>query len=154
TVVAHYELVLGVDRVLAVGEGELEQLRFGDGLGGAGLYAEVAVDAPQVVDLVDEAEALAGRHRVIRWVVGAADVDAPGRADAGAQLAADALLHAVLVEVEDVAAVEALGLLPLGPGVLHVGDGHGATRSGALEDLPDRDPEAFEVTHQLTSTSS
>ena len=107
------QLGLRVDRVLPVGERELEELRLGDGLGGAGLHAEVAVDAAQVVDLVDEAVALAGRHRVVGRVVGAADVDAPGRAHAGAQLAADALLHAVLVPVEDVAAVEALGLLAL-----------------------------------------
>ena len=58
-VVVDDELGLGVDRVTAIGEAELEQLRFGDRLGGAGLDAQVAVDAPQVVDLVDETEALA-----------------------------------------------------------------------------------------------
>ena len=58
-VVVDEQLVLGVDRVLAVGERELEQLGLGDGLGRAGLDAQVAVDAPQVVDLVDEAVALA-----------------------------------------------------------------------------------------------
>ena len=82
----------------------------GDRLGRAGLDAQVAVDAAQVVDLVDEAEALAWRGRVLRVVVGAAHVDALRRAHAGAQLAADALLHAVLVAVEHVAAVQALGL--------------------------------------------
>ena len=60
-VVVDHELGLRVDRVLAVGERELEQLRLGDRLGGARLDAQVAVDAPQVVDLVDEAVALAGR---------------------------------------------------------------------------------------------
>src|SRR5690606_1898520 len=56
--------------------------------------------------------ALARRGRVLGVVVGAAHVDAVGRAHAGAQLAADALLHAVLVAVEDVTAVQALP--PLG----------------------------------------
>ena len=105
--VVHQQLVAGVDGVLAVGEGELEELGLGDGLGGAGLDAEVAVDAAQVVDLVDEAPALAGADRVVGRVVGAPHVDAAGRTDPGAQLAADALLHAVLVPVEDVTAVEA-----------------------------------------------
>ena len=68
------------------------------------------MDAAQVVDLVDEPEALARRRRVVRIVVGAAHVDALGRADAGAQLAADALLHAVLVAVEDVTAVQPVRL--------------------------------------------
>ena len=70
------------------------------------------MDAAQVVDLVDEAEALARRRRGVGVVVLAADVDALGRAHAGAQLAPDALLHAVLVAVEDVAAVEPVGLRP------------------------------------------
>ena len=47
-----------------------------------------------------------------------AHVDAPRRAHAGAELAADALLHAVLVAVEDVAPVEAERLGPLLVGVL------------------------------------
>ena len=75
-VVVDEQLVLGVDRVGAVGERELEQLRLGDRLGRARLDAEVAVDAAQVVDLVDEAVALARRHRVVDRVVGAAHVDA------------------------------------------------------------------------------
>src|SRR4051794_25442463 len=117
-VVAHEQLRLRVDRVLAVREGELEELRLGDGLGGARLHAQVAVDAAQVIDLVDEAVALARRHRRVGRVVGAAHVDAPCRADARAQLAPDALLHAVLVAVEDVAAVEALRLRALLVGIL------------------------------------
>ena len=52
------EFRLGVDRITSVGEGELEQLRLGDGLSRTRLDAHVAVDATQVVDLVDEAEAL------------------------------------------------------------------------------------------------
>ena len=53
---------------------------------------------------------------MIRRVVQAAHVDAVGRAHPGAQLAADALLHAVLVAVEDMTAVLAglLGSLLLG----------------------------------------
>ena len=63
------ELGLGVDGVGTAGEAELEELALGDRLGGARLDAEVAVDAPQEVDLVHEAVALAGRHRVRRWIV-------------------------------------------------------------------------------------
>src|SRR5438105_2778774 len=117
-VVVDQQLGLGVDGVTAVGEGELEQLGLGDGLGRAGLDAEVAVDAAQVVDLVDEPVALPRRNRGVGRVVGTADVDALGGADTGAQLAADALLHPVLVAVEDVPAVEAGGLGPLGLRVL------------------------------------
>src|SRR4051794_33551554 len=47
-VVVHQQLALRVDRVGAVRERELEQLRLGDGLGRAGLHAHVAVDAAQV----------------------------------------------------------------------------------------------------------
>ena len=131
-VVVDQQLVLGVDGVGPVGEGELEQLRLGDRLGRAGLDAQVAVDAAQVVDLVDEAVALAGADRVVGRVVGAADVDAAGRAHAGAQLAADALLHAVLVAVEDVTAVEAVRLVPLAALVLGVlaGDAAASCPSG------------------------
>ena len=134
----------------AVGEGELEQLRLGDGLGGAGLDAEVAVDAAQVVDLVDEAVALAGADRVVGRVVLAAHVDAPGRAHAGAQLAADALLHAVLVPVEDVTAVEADRLVPLAALVLRR-----TTRVSRclLAHLAERDQEASEVAHQSNTSS-
>src|SRR5205823_1422834 len=52
--VVDQELFFGVDGVLTVGEGELEQLRLGDRLGRTRLDAHVAVDAAQVVDLVDE----------------------------------------------------------------------------------------------------
>src|SRR5207248_9586981 len=102
-----------VHRATAVGERELEQLRFGDRLGGTRLHTQITVDAPQVVDLVDEAVALAWRDGIVGRVVGTAHVDAPRRAHACAQLAADALLHAVLVAVEDVATVEAQRLGPL-----------------------------------------
>ena len=107
------------------------------------------MDAAQVVDLVDEAVALARRDRRVGRVVGAAHVDALRRAHARAELAADALLHAVLVAIEDVTAVEALGLRallerePLG--------------DLAAPDLAQRDREAAEPAHQrrhLISSSS
>ena len=140
------QLVLGVDGVAAVGEGELEQLGLGDGLGRAGLDAQVAVDAAQVVDLVDEAVALAGADRVVGRVVGAADVDALGRAHAGAQLAPDALLHAVLVPVEDVAAVEALrlgDLLVVAAALVAAGVLGGDVLAAEGPDLAERDEEAL-----------
>src|SRR5262245_66654373 len=108
------------------------------------------MDAAQVVDLGDVAVALAGRDRVVGRVVGAAHVDAAGRAHARAQLAADALLHAVLVAVEDVATVEADGLDPLTPGrVLGVVAGQ-----PLLEQLLEGDPETVEVAHQMKASSS
>jgi hypothetical protein len=58
--VVDQQLVLGVDGVGPVRERELEQLRLGDRLGRARFHTEIAVDAPQVVDLVDEAVALTG----------------------------------------------------------------------------------------------
>src|SRR5204863_4850236 len=121
------------------GEGELEELGLGDGLGRTGLDTEIAVDASQVVDLVDEAEALARRDGCVDRVVLSPHVDALCGTDAGAQLAADALLHAVLVAIEDVATMEALRLGTLLVGVL-VGDG--------VVDLPEGDLEPVEVAHQ------
>jgi hypothetical protein len=122
------------------------------------------VDAAEVVDLVDEAVALARRRGVVGIVVLAAHVDALGGADTRAQLAADALLHAVLVPVEDVSPVEPLGLRDL----LVVVD----RRIGALAALArvsptrvlggdllaaeqpvllDRDGEPFQISHQLSA---
>src|SRR5437773_2245364 len=79
TVLVDDELVLRVDRVGAVGEREFEELGLGNGLGRARLDAQVAVNAAEIVDLVDEAVALAGRDRVVDRVVGAAHVDAVRR---------------------------------------------------------------------------
>src|SRR5690606_24165667 len=95
SLIVDQQLLLRVDRVLSIREAELEQLGLGDRLGGARFDAEVAVDAPQVVDLVDEAEPFPGRGGVVGIVVGAAHVDALGGADTRTQLAPDALLHSV-----------------------------------------------------------
>src|SRR5690606_15436314 len=121
----------------------------GDRLGRAGLDAEVAVDAPPVVDLVDVAVPLPRRHRGVRGVVGAAHVDAAGRADARAQLAPDAPLHAVLVAVEGVPAVGAYGPRALAALVLRVGP-----RRGRLEELAERDAEPVEVGRQARPSSA
>src|SRR5581483_12001562 len=64
-----------------------------------------ASDAAQIVDLVDPPVAFARREPLLIGVVGAFDIDGVGRARPGAQLAADALLQAVFVAVELVAAV-------------------------------------------------
>jgi hypothetical protein len=58
-VLVDQELVARVDRVLTIRERELEELALGDRFGGARLDAQIAVDAPQVVDLVDESVPLA-----------------------------------------------------------------------------------------------
>src|SRR5262249_52543012 len=126
---------------------ELEQLRLGDRLRRARLDAQVAVDAPQVVDLVDEAVALARADRTIGRVVGAAHVDALRRAHARAELAADALLHAVLVAIEDVTAVRAARLQPL----LHRIRERDAL---VLADLAQRHEEPGEPSHQRNSSTT
>src|SRR5262249_26323480 len=142
-VVVDEQLVLRVDAVVAVREGELEQLRLGDRFCGTRLDAHIAVDAAEIVDLVDEPVPLAGRDGRVGGIVGAPHVDAPGRTDTRAELAADALLHAVLVAVEDVAAVEPLGLRSL---LLRE-----ELRDPRTEDLPEGDGETAEQvedTHQ------
>ena len=110
------QLSLGVNGVVAVGEGELEQLGLGYRFGRAGFDAEVAVDAAQEIDLVHETITLPGRHRRIRRVVCPPHVYAPGRAHTGTELATDALLHTVFVAVEHMPAMDAfrLDLLVLG----------------------------------------
>src|SRR5450759_3106964 len=112
------QFVLGVDGVVAVGEGELHQLGLGDRLGGTRLHAHVAVDTAQKVDLVDVAVPLTGGHRMVGRIVEAAHIDAVGGADTRTQFAADAFLRAVLVLVEDVATMLARLLGPLLFGVL------------------------------------
>ena len=126
------QLVLGEDQLAAVVVGELVEVGHRERPGRAGLDAQPAEDAAQVVDLVDATVALAGRVAARAAlvdggvvVVGALDEDRVGRAGPGAQLAADALLEPVGVAVELVAPVEAgsrgarllgvlLGLRPCG----------------------------------------
>src|SRR5262249_28995256 len=121
---------------------ELEQLRLGDRLDRARLHAQVTVDAAQVVDLVDVAVALARRDQVVERVVDAAHVDAASRAHAGAQLAADALLHTVLVPVEDVTTVETDQLNPLAANMLKI-----VLSQPLLEQLLERDAKPVKITH-------
>src|SRR6185437_11810396 len=81
----------------------------------------------------DVAVPLTGGHRVVGWVVEAPDVDAVSGAHPGAQLAADALLHAVLVAVEDVPSVLARLLRLLLLRVLPGDPGPGEVLQGQLE---------------------
>ena len=108
------QLLLGVDQVLPVVVGQLVVVAHRQRPGRAGLDAQAAEDAAQVVDLVDRAVPLTGREARLLGVVAALDVDRVGRAGPGAQLAADALLQPVGVPVEHVPAVVArLGHLRL-----------------------------------------
>ena len=84
TIVANNQLILGVDSVLAVCERELEHLGLGNRLRRAGFDTQVAVNTPQVIDLVDEAVTFAGRYRIIDRVVGAPHINAVGRTDTSA----------------------------------------------------------------------
>src|SRR4029453_3131335 len=93
--------------------GQLIDVGHGQRPGRAGLDAQTAEDAAQVVDLVDPAVALARGEPLLVGVVRALDVDRVGRTRPGAQLAADALLQPVRVPVELVPAVEARGELLL-----------------------------------------
>ena len=63
------------------------------------------MNATQIVDLIDKPVSLAGRDRVVDRVVRAAHVDALGRTHTSAEFAADALLHAVFVTIENMTAV-------------------------------------------------
>ena len=98
------EHLLGPDRVLARRERHLVIAGQRQGACRAGLHAEAAHDAAQVVDLVVLRVPLPRADRRCRIVVLALDPDRVGRARVGAQLAPDALLQAVVVPVEAVAA--------------------------------------------------
>src|ERR1700730_9928754 len=104
--------VLGEDEGVPGIRRQAVGVRHDEGLGGAGLDAEPAEDAPQVVDLVDLGVALPRRVPGLGGVLRSDDEDGVGWAGPGAQLAADALLEAVLVAVEDVAALEPGERLP------------------------------------------
>ena len=101
------ELLLRVDHRAPRLARELEEGRHGDRVRRARLDAQPAEDAPEHVDLVDGGVPLAGRDRVLRVVLGPPHEDRVGRTRARAQLAADALLQAVVVAVEDVPSVHA-----------------------------------------------
>src|SRR6478736_260722 len=92
--------VLGVDQPLPVVVGQLVLVRHGEGPGRAGLDAQAAADAAQVVDLVVLAVPLTRREALLFGVVAALHEDRVGRAGPRAQLAADTLLQAVRVPVQ------------------------------------------------------
>src|SRR5215210_8607315 len=98
------QLLLRPDRVLARGEGQLEVVRERQRARGAGLDAQTAHDAAQVVDLVVLREPLPRTRGRLRVVVLPLHPDRVGRARERTQLATDALLQAVLVTVQQVAA--------------------------------------------------
>ena len=125
--------MLGVDEVGAVVVGQLVLVGHRERPGRAGLDAQAAEDAAQVVDLVDAAVALPGAEPLVLGVGRTLDVDRVGRAGPGAQLAADALLEAVGPAVELVPAVEPRCRRHLLEGVL-LGD-------HLLEHGPEGDPE-------------
>src|SRR6185437_2485049 len=101
-----------------------------------GQLAVAAEDAAAHVDLVDAGVALAGRVALLVGVLRRDDADAVRRAGGGAERATDALLEAVLVPVQTVAAAEARVHRPLVLGVL-LGD-------GLPEQMPEGDPEALD----------
>src|SRR4029079_11819879 len=100
------QVLLLVDQVGAVVVGQLVLVGHRQRARRAGLDAQDAQDAAQVVDLVHAAVALAGAEALLVGVRGALDVDRVRRAGPGAQLAPDALLQPVGPPVELVPAVE------------------------------------------------
>ena len=96
-----------VDQRRPAGVGQLVLVGHGQRARGAGLDAQPAQDAAQVVDLVDAPVALTGGEALLLGVRRTLDEDRVRGAGPRAQLAADALLQAVGVPVELVAAVEA-----------------------------------------------
>ena len=101
------EVGLLVDQVGTVVVGQLVLVGHRERPRRAGLDAQPAQDAAQVVDLVDAAVALARGEPLVLGVGGTLDVDRVGGAGPGAELAADALLQPVGPAVELVPAVEA-----------------------------------------------
>src|SRR4051812_38426071 len=85
------QLFLRVDEVLSARVGELVLVAHRQSPRRAGLDAQAAEDATQVVDLINAAVPLAGCVALVLGVVRALDVDRIGRACPRAELAADAL---------------------------------------------------------------
>src|SRR5262249_14473439 len=134
------QLLLGPDQVLPAVVRDLGIVGHGQRAGRAGLHAQAAEDAAQVVDLINDAVALARGVALLRRVVRALHVDGVGRAGPGAQLAADAFLQAVGPAVELVTAVEPGRGGPLLLGVLdrvdlpeHLPEGHAKSLDGVQE---------------------
>src|SRR4029453_425574 len=98
------ELLLGGDGLLARAERHLVRAGERERARRTRLDAQAAHDAAEVVDLVVLREPLPGAHRVLGVVVRALDPDRIGRARERAQLATDALLQAVVVPVQQMAA--------------------------------------------------
>ena len=69
------------------------------------------MNAAQIVDLIDPAEALTWGCRVIGVIVGTTHMDAFGWAHCCTQFTTDALLHAVLIAIEHMAPVQTLGFI-------------------------------------------
>jgi hypothetical protein len=111
------------------------------------------MNAPEIVDLIDKSEALTGRGGIHRVIVLAANIDASRWTDSGAQLTADALLHAVFVAVQDVTSVQALWLVDLLIFLVisllapHTATGVFSGNAVAASVLTHRDEQASEVTH-------
>ena len=103
------QIVLLVDQLRPAVVGQLELVGHGQRPGRAGLDAQPAQDAAQVVDLVDAAVPLPRREALLVGVLRALDVDRVRRAGPGAQLAADALLQPVGPAVQLVTTVEPRG---------------------------------------------
>src|SRR5207249_5406354 len=116
--------------------GELVVVAERDRVERAGQLAIAAEDAAAHVDLVDPGVALAGGVALLVGVLVGDDADAVGRAGRRAQRAADALLEAVRVPVQAVAAAEARVDRAL---VLRV-----LLRHRLSEEMPERDPEALD----------
>src|SRR5262249_20366373 len=77
------QLLLGPDQVLPAVVRDLVIVGHGQRAGRAGLHAQAAEDAAQVVDLINDAVALARGVALLRRVVRALHVDGVGRAGPG-----------------------------------------------------------------------
>src|SRR5262245_23344013 len=100
-VAVRQQLLLVVEELLAGFSGELEVRPLDDGVDGAGLLAEAAIDALGHVDVVARRAAATVRARL------GFDGDGLGRADRLAQFAGDAALLAVGIAAERVLAAKA-----------------------------------------------
>jgi hypothetical protein len=96
------KLLFPVNKRVDVIRRELEVMTVGDGIGWASFHAIAAENAARIIDVVHAGVALARGDAVRVDILGGFDIDAIGRASGRAEKAANALLQAILVAVENV----------------------------------------------------
>ncbi|HEY2645887.1 MAG TPA: hypothetical protein VGI34_02885 [Candidatus Acidoferrales bacterium] len=95
------ELFFAVDHCVDVGGGEFETMAVCNSICWASFHTIAAKNTSRVVDVVDAGITFAGGNSLCLGVFGGFDINAARRAGSGAQKAADALLQAIFVAMQD-----------------------------------------------------